>query len=55
MAGRYELSEAQWERGSFKKYGLHPQETALVGGAKVPRLGSGDSWLEEGSNGRGGR
>jgi scyllo-inositol 2-dehydrogenase (NADP+) len=37
-------------RGSFKKYGLDPQEPALVGGAKVPRLGSGDSWLEEGSN-----
>ncbi len=34
-------------RGSFKKYGVDPQEGALVGGAKVPRMGSGDSWLEE--------
>ena len=34
-------------RGSFKKYGLDPQEPALVHGAKVPMLGSGDSWLEE--------
>ena len=33
--------------GSFKKYGLDPQEPALVGGAKVPRMGSGDNWLEE--------
>jgi predicted dehydrogenase len=33
--------------GSFRKYGLDPQEPALVGGAKVPRLGSGDNWLEE--------
>ena len=34
-------------RGSFKKYGLDPQEPTLVGGAKVPRMGSGDDWLEE--------
>lgn len=34
-------------RGSFKKYGLDPQEPALVSGAKVPQLGSGDTWLEE--------
>ena len=34
-------------RGSFKKYGLDPQEPALVHGAKVPRMGSGDAWLEE--------
>jgi scyllo-inositol 2-dehydrogenase (NADP+) len=34
-------------RGSFRKFGLDPQEPALVGGAKVPRLGSGDHWLEE--------
>ncbi|MCU1222966.1 MAG: oxidoreductase domain protein [Edaphobacter sp.] len=33
-------------KGSFKKYGLDPQEPALVGGAKVPRLGEGD-WLAE--------
>ncbi len=34
-------------RGSFKKYGLDPQEPALVAGAKVPVMGSGDAWLEE--------
>jgi scyllo-inositol 2-dehydrogenase (NADP+) len=34
-------------RGSFRKFGLDAQEPALVGGAKVPRMGSGDSWLEE--------
>ena len=33
-------------RGSFKKYGLDPQEPALVGGAKVPRIGEGQ-WLGE--------
>jgi len=33
--------------GSFKKYGLDPQEPALVGGAKVPRLGSPEPWLPE--------
>jgi scyllo-inositol 2-dehydrogenase (NADP+) len=35
--------------GSFKKYGLDPQEPALVGGAKVPRIGEdgGRVWLEE--------
>lgn len=33
-------------KGSFKKYGLDPQEPALVGGAKVPRVGEGD-WLGE--------
>jgi predicted dehydrogenase len=33
-------------KGSFKKYGLDPQEPALVGGAKVPRIGEGD-WLAE--------
>jgi scyllo-inositol 2-dehydrogenase (NADP+) len=32
--------------GSFKKYGLDPQEPALLGGAKVPRLGEGE-WLAE--------
>jgi predicted dehydrogenase len=34
-------------RGSFCKYGLDPQEPALVGGAKVPALGSPDVWLQE--------
>src|SRR5271154_1360487 len=33
-------------RGSFKKTGLDPQEPALVGGARVPRMGEGD-WLAE--------
>ncbi len=33
-------------RGSFKKYGLDPQEPTLVGGAKVPRVGEGE-WLAE--------
>src|ERR1700722_15107575 len=33
-------------RGSYKKYGLDPQEPALVGGAKVPRMGEGE-WLAE--------
>ena len=33
-------------KGSFKKYGLDPQEPALVGGAKVPRMGEGE-WLGE--------
>jgi scyllo-inositol 2-dehydrogenase (NADP+) len=35
--------------GSFEKHGLDPQESALVGGAKVPTLGSPDSdaWLQE--------
>lgn len=42
-------------KGSFRKYGLDPQEPALVAGAKVPRLGSngkpepGDEWLGESS------
>jgi predicted dehydrogenase len=34
-------------RGSFKKHGLDPQEPALVGGAKVPVLGSKEVWLQE--------
>jgi scyllo-inositol 2-dehydrogenase (NADP+) len=33
-------------KGSFKKYGLDPQESALAGGAKVPRMGEGE-WLAE--------
>ncbi len=33
-------------RGSFKKFGVDPQEPALVAGAKVPPLGTGD-WLPE--------
>jgi scyllo-inositol 2-dehydrogenase (NADP+) len=32
--------------GSFKKYGLDPQEPTLLGGAKVPRMGEGE-WLAE--------
>lgn len=34
-------------RGSFVKRGLDPQEPALVGGAKLPRLGSPETWLQE--------
>lgn len=34
-------------KGSFVKYGLDPQEPALVGGAKVPVIGSPEVWLEE--------
>ena len=33
--------------GSFKKFGVDPQEPALVGGAKVPRLGTPGVWLQE--------
>jgi scyllo-inositol 2-dehydrogenase (NADP+) len=33
--------------GSFKKYGLDPQEPALVHGAKVPTMGSPEVWLRE--------
>jgi predicted dehydrogenase len=32
--------------GSFKKFGVDPQEPALIAGAKVPRVGEGD-WLAE--------
>lgn len=34
-------------KGSFVKYGLDPQEPALVGGAKVPVMGSSHAWLKE--------
>ncbi len=33
--------------GSFRKYGLDPQEPALVGGAKVPPIGDSREWLAE--------
>ena len=33
-------------KGSFRKYGLDPQEPAIVAGTKVPRLGEGE-WLAE--------
>jgi predicted dehydrogenase len=33
-------------KGSFKKWGLDPQEATLVGGAKVPRMGEGE-WLAD--------
>ena len=33
--------------GSFKKFGLDPQEPALVAGAKVPRQGEPGNWLPE--------
>jgi predicted dehydrogenase len=34
-------------KGSFKKHGLDPQEPTLVGGAKVPVMGSKEVWLQE--------
>jgi scyllo-inositol 2-dehydrogenase (NADP+) len=34
-------------KGSFEKHGLDPQEPTLVGGAKVPPLGSAEPWLQE--------
>jgi scyllo-inositol 2-dehydrogenase (NADP+) len=34
-------------RGSFRKYGVDPQEPALVGGATVPRAGEAREWLGE--------
>lgn len=34
-------------QGSFKKYGLDPQEPALLGGAKVPVMGDSKQWLNE--------
>lgn len=34
-------------QGSFKKYGLDPQEPALLGGAKVPVMGDSKQWLKE--------
>ncbi len=34
-------------KGSFKKHGLDPQESALEAGAKVPVLGSPQVWLQE--------
>ncbi len=36
--------------GSYVKYGLDPQELAIVGGAKVPPLGSPEPWLAEPEN-----
>ncbi len=33
--------------GSFRKYGLDRQEPALVAGARVPRMGAEEVWLEE--------
>jgi predicted dehydrogenase len=33
--------------GSFKKYGLDPQEPALLAGAKVPPVGDPKQWLAE--------
>jgi len=34
-------------RGSFKKYGLDPQEPTLLAGAKVPPMGDSREWLAE--------
>ncbi len=39
--------------GSFKKYGLDPQEPALVAGAQVPPIGSPEVWLQEAEEHRG--
>ena len=33
--------------GSFQKYGVDPQEPALLAGAKVPRMGSAEVWYQE--------
>ncbi len=33
--------------GSFKKFGVDPQEPAIVAGAKVPKMGEPGVWLEE--------
>ena len=33
--------------GSFRKYGLDPQEPTLVAGGKVPPLGADEVWLQE--------
>ena len=33
--------------GSFKKFGVDPQEPALVAGAKVPVMGTPGVWLQE--------
>lgn len=33
--------------GSYVKFGLDPQELAIVGGAKVPPMGSPEPWLPE--------
>jgi scyllo-inositol 2-dehydrogenase (NADP+) len=33
--------------GSYTKFGLDPQEAALIGGAKPPQLGSPQPWLPE--------
>lgn len=40
-------------RGSFLKYGLDPQEPALVAGGRVPALGSAQVWLDENESGWG--
>jgi predicted dehydrogenase len=34
-------------RGSFRKWGLDPQEPTLVGGAEVPAEGTPEVWLQE--------
>ena len=37
-------------RGSFKKFGVDPQEPKLVAGAKAPPMGSTEVWLQEPEN-----
>ena len=34
-------------RGSFRKFGVDPQEPALLAGARLPRLGEPGEWLRE--------
>ncbi len=41
---RYRL---QGTRGSYVKFGLDPQEPAIIEGAKVPHLDSPEPWLDE--------
>ncbi len=37
-------------RGSFRKYGLDPQEATLESGGKLPPMGSPEPWLQEPAN-----
>ena len=37
----------QGTHGSYRKFGVDPQEPTLVAGGHVPSLGSGDTWLSE--------
>jgi predicted dehydrogenase len=37
-------------RGSFRKYGLDPQEATLESGTRLPPMGSQQPWLKEDSS-----